>query len=654
MANFIWTQTTRHISFRGRLDVSVYPRQLINHFKNHPEISNKLHLFVNMHKTCMEYGLDVFNFIPMTFIFNADSPEFAKDVVHFFRFFKGLELYNYLRRKKAEMGAKMSKHFYRKSLISERTVSEPMTFQNKQTMRELSRLRTRSRSIRKKMRNSFRNESLQAPRPRLLEQDTKLNVSETLGRSPTQTVPDERFGAVDGRKWEDLYCLQNFYFEILENAMRLNPRKRRSKGEAGKSKLNLFSSSRLRQMCFKMKKNIFKRILKELNYPNRTADTNIGELDKEISLYLKMTESIRKRQKTVTKGRNRELVKKPEKASETQDDEKPAETERAPEKKSPRGAPEEDKHTDAQGQSGIEEAPVKSANPPEKPETGPKPKSKSNTRGSAPKRAKQGGRLATDRRDKRGPSPLDGNGNDDWVDPKDENMRRLVRTLFAKTQRPVQIPTKNSKLMSYYSTHLAESFNQNKNLWLMKVTQYNRGFGIELFSNLREFCQHLHNFKWGYQEKLEDIITEKKVFESKPSLKTEEIAEENEEDEMVSAETGQVTSAAKKDAERQPKAAKKAPKSESNRRAGRPDEHPQVEHADQEQQVRDPEIHRKAPFVPKQKVRHPLLHPGDAHHQAVPVPGHVHPALGVRLRSRRHAQVRPLDQYRPAEVLAEL
>lgn len=294
MANFIWTQTTRNISFRGRLDVSVYPRQLINHFKNHSEISNKLHLFVNMHKTCMEYGLDVFNFVPMTFIFNADSPEFATDVVHFFRFFKGLELYNYLRRKKTQMGSKMSKNFYRKSLISERTMSEPMTFQNKQTMRELSRLRTRSRSIRKKMRNSFRDDSLQAPRPKLFDQDSKLNISET-----TELVSVEKADKVVSRRkkqtcGEELYCLQNFYFEILENAMRVNPKKRKVKSEAGKAKSDLSSTSRLKQMCFKMKKNIFKQILKELNYPNRSADTNIAELDREISLYLKMTESIRR------------------------------------------------------------------------------------------------------------------------------------------------------------------------------------------------------------------------------------------------------------------------------------------------------------------------------------------------------------------------
>jgi hypothetical protein len=106
-----------------------------------------------------------------------------------------------------------------------------------------------------------------------------------------------------------------------------------------------------------------------------------------------------------------------------------------------------------------------------------------------------------------------------YLDVKDDGMRRLMKTLFTKMQRPVPIPTKNSKLMSYYSTYLTKSFNQGKNMWLMKVTQYNRGFGIEIFSKLNEFCEHLNNFKCGYQEKLEDIITEKKIFERKRNKK---------------------------------------------------------------------------------------------------------------------------------------
>ena len=38
----------------------------------------------------------------------------------------------------------------------------------------------------------------------------------------------------------------------------------------------------------------------------------------------------------------------------------------------------------------------------------------------------------------------------------------------------------------------------------MKVTSYNRGFGIELFDDLDKFCKHLINFQVGYEEQLED------------------------------------------------------------------------------------------------------------------------------------------------------
>ena len=96
---------------------------------------------------------------------------------------------------------------------------------------------------------------------------------------------------------------------------------------------------------------------------------------------------------------------------------------------------------------------------------------------------------------------------------KEELIRNTFYYFYNKASRPVSIPTDNLKLMSYYSTHLANSFNQGKNMWLMKVTQYNRGFGIEIFSNLLDFCTHLKNFKTGYREKLENILPEKQKFQ---------------------------------------------------------------------------------------------------------------------------------------------
>ena len=58
-------------------------------------------------------------------------------------------------------------------------------------------------------------------------------------------------------------------------------------------------------------------------------------------------------------------------------------------------------------------------------------------------------------------------------------------------------------MMSYYTTSLAQCFNNGKNLWLLKVTSYNRGFGIELFNDLMTCVGHLNNFRLGYEENLD-------------------------------------------------------------------------------------------------------------------------------------------------------
>lgn len=254
-----------------------------------------------MHHICIDYGLDVFNFIPITFIFNADSSDFTTEVFHFFRFFKGLEFYNFLNQKRIMMNTKNFNSFYKKSLNHCKSHSEIMTFQNKKTMNELTRLRTRSRSIQKKMRASARNESVQAIHSNYIgnkrkEKDNLLNNSE----SHKERIIKE--GGLENKKLnqkftadEDLYCLQNFYFEILENAMRILPKRKKikiEKSDAPKVKVESSTIVKLKKNCFAMKKNIFKKILKELNYPNQSVENSIEQLNEEIDLYLKMMQSI--------------------------------------------------------------------------------------------------------------------------------------------------------------------------------------------------------------------------------------------------------------------------------------------------------------------------------------------------------------------------
>ena len=76
------------------------------------------------------------------------------------------------------------------------------------------------------------------------------------------------------------------------------------------------------------------------------------------------------------------------------------------------------------------------------------------------------------------------------------------KSLFNKKKKVLKIPGKKEFMECYYNSNLSPCFNKGRNLWLLKVSQYNRGFGIELFTDLTTFAKHLSNFKVGYQESL--------------------------------------------------------------------------------------------------------------------------------------------------------
>jgi hypothetical protein len=254
-----------------------------------------------MHLACIEYGLDVFNFIPITFIFNTDSPEFTTDVLHFFRFFKGLEFYNFLNQKRMAMNNHSFNMFYKKPLKHCRSNSEIMTFQNKKTMNELTRLRTRSRSIQKKIRVSLRNESVQPVHSNYVgihdrSKNNLLNSSEN--RDDLKEKNEKKKKTFLENFEEDLYCLQNFYFEILENAIRILPKKKKNKNDksdAPKVKVEASNITKLKNNCFNLKKTIFKKILNDMNYPNQSIENNLDQLNEDIDLYVKMLQSISNR-----------------------------------------------------------------------------------------------------------------------------------------------------------------------------------------------------------------------------------------------------------------------------------------------------------------------------------------------------------------------
>ena len=78
---------------------------------------------------------------------------------------------------------------------------------------------------------------------------------------------------------------------------------------------------------------------------------------------------------------------------------------------------------------------------------------------------------------------------------------------------------KSKSEIDYNVVRLSKSLLDKNNLWLIKPSGYNRGFGIELFDNLEELKKHMINLLSGYQEKLknekEEITRSKKNIKSR-------------------------------------------------------------------------------------------------------------------------------------------
>ena len=80
--NFIWTELSQEINFPSHNDASL--AQIINHFENHNEISNKKNLFINLLKYCVYNRIDLFSFFPFTIILSFNK-EYFNDQIELFQ-----------------------------------------------------------------------------------------------------------------------------------------------------------------------------------------------------------------------------------------------------------------------------------------------------------------------------------------------------------------------------------------------------------------------------------------------------------------------------------------------------------------------------------------------------------------------------------------
>lgn len=325
-ANFIWTPTTKNIDFRGRISRLIYQKQLINHYPNHPEISSKMNLFMNLHRICSKHNLNVFDFLPITFVFNCEDPNFFHEIDHFFRYFKGLTIFNHLQNQENKLKPSLEENF-------ENPENETNNLE--------------SIDLLKKAKSSDK-EILDLMNSQIIKSNEDINQSNE-------------------------YTLRPLIIKIAQKNKAFKIKNKLN----NKSKVNPFEDP---------EEILFKKLSQIMNYPGHNEDEEINKIFGEIS-----ENSIIEESKTF-KSKQSELK---------------------------------------------------------------------------------------------------------W-----NYISRFQRNLFNKNKKLVKIPEPKNLFNCYYSTTLPKSFNTGKNLWLLKVCQYNRGFGIELFKELKSFTSHLCNFKMGYEENL--------------------------------------------------------------------------------------------------------------------------------------------------------
>lgn len=192
-----------------------------------------------------------------------------------------------------------------------------------------------------------------------------------------------------------------------------------------------------------------------------------------------------------------------------------------------------------------------------------------------------------------------------------EIKSKFKASLFDKARESLAFPKDESRFCGHYGSALASSFNAGRNIWLLKVTSYNRGFGIELFADLGSFVKHLFNFSMGYEERLPGQGSAKRRRRGAGFGRR------------------RARSGGPKDAGAL--AGESAAEGCARQRRAGPRRHKAVEDDDHEQESDRAEVHRAAAAVRGPQVRHPAVPDGEPLGESVHVPRHVHPRVGLPL-----------------------
>ena len=85
--SLIWQPTSKGIIF-DRLQANKTPKQVVNHFEFHKEISTKIGLVKNLQLYCELNKISLFDLTPVTFIIDLDDKYVEYDIQEFVKFFQ--------------------------------------------------------------------------------------------------------------------------------------------------------------------------------------------------------------------------------------------------------------------------------------------------------------------------------------------------------------------------------------------------------------------------------------------------------------------------------------------------------------------------------------------------------------------------------------
>ena len=128
-ADFIWAPLSINLNYSNAEEKFQY----LNHFEYNSQISNKMKLFVNLLLYCEKKNYDLFEFFPMTIIFNFDNNKnFEKQIEGFKFLFENTE--NFVEKKINKKYIEIFNVLYSKFIGSVQNVEIPKTFWNKKNL----------------------------------------------------------------------------------------------------------------------------------------------------------------------------------------------------------------------------------------------------------------------------------------------------------------------------------------------------------------------------------------------------------------------------------------------------------------------------------------------------------------------------------------